>query len=162
MKEMWEKPRILVEEFAPNDYVAVCYQLGCENTTGDGTLPDGSYTKTDLWGDYGQDPNWLGNIRVNGNRYHVGDEHEDACKDPTKNAIQVNGKEISIWEDSGWGGTLESEITYTKDYNNDGLGAGDLFAWVTFKDFGNLVSNVHIWLHWAIAGVCDANHPNRS
>ena len=162
MKEMWEKPRILVEEFAPNDYVAVCYQVACRNETGAGTLP-GNYTKEDLWGAYGQDPNWFGNINVNGDRYHVGNEHEDACKDPTKNAIQVNGKEISIWEDSGWGGTLESEITRTVDYNNDKkIGAGDLFAWVTFKDFGSAFTKATIWLHWAIAGLSDENHPNRS
>ena len=30
MKEMWETPRIAVEGFAPNDYVAVCFKLGCE------------------------------------------------------------------------------------------------------------------------------------
>ena len=173
MKEMWEAPRILVEEFAPNEYVSVCYQVGCGNTTGAGTLPGrvdeaGNltgeyYTKTDLWGEYGQDPNLLGNISVKGNTYRVRNEHDGACKDPNKNAIQVNGKEISIWEDSGWGGTLESEITYKVDYNKDGkIGAGDLFAWVTFKDFGSILNDANIWLHWAIAGLCDENHPNRS
>lgn len=162
MKEMWEKPRILVEEFAPNDYVAACYQVGCGNTT-EGKLPGDSYTKEKLWGSYGQDPNKYGFINVNNNRYYVRNEHEKACKDPNMNAIQVNGEEISIWEDSGWGGTLESEITYKEDLNNDGeFGAGDLFAWVTFKDLGIFVSNVNIWLHWAIAGLCDADHPNRS
>lgn len=51
MKEKWETPRIVVEKFAPNDYISACYEVTCitpnnnasfnyiyEDSNGDGQL----------------------------------------------------------------------------------------------------------------------------
>ena len=163
MKEMWEKPRILVEEFAPNDYVAVCYQLSCERGGDTEERPINgetgkAYTDAELWGDKYSNPGWTGGVVKDHIYYRLDDSHSGACKEPDKNAIQVNGNNISIWESSNWGETLPSEITCKKDYNNNGVyDAGDLFAWVTFSK-----RTFQYWLHWAYAGFCDENHPNRS
>ena len=56
MKEKWETPRIVVEKFAPNDYISACYEVTCitpnsnasfnyiyKDSNGDGRL--------DWWGD---------------------------------------------------------------------------------------------------------------
>ena len=29
MKKMWSEPRIAVQEFVPNEYVAACWEVGC-------------------------------------------------------------------------------------------------------------------------------------
>lgn len=166
MKEMWEKPRILVEEFAPNDYVAACYQLSCQNGGDPKDRPINgetgkAYTDAEFWGEKYSNPGKGGGVWKGYRYYWLDDSHSGACTDPDKNAIQVNGDNgdnISIWESSNWGETLPSEVTYTKDYNNNGVfDAGDLFAWVTFSKV-----TFQYWLHWAYAGFCDENHPNRS
>lgn len=54
MKEKWETPRIVVEKFAPNDYISACYEVTCitpnnnasfnyiyEDSNGDGQLDRG-------------------------------------------------------------------------------------------------------------------------
>lgn len=30
MKEKWTTPRTVIEEFTPNDYIAACWEVGCE------------------------------------------------------------------------------------------------------------------------------------
>lgn len=54
MKEKWETPRIVVEKFAPNDYISACYEVTCitpnnnasfnyiyEDSNGDDQLDEG-------------------------------------------------------------------------------------------------------------------------
>lgn len=164
MKEMWEKPRILVEEFAPNDYVAVCYELSCQNGGKPEARPinketGNRYTDVELWGEKYSKPGAFDYIKEDGRYYKLDDSHSGACTEPDKNAIRVNGdNSISIWESSNWGETLNSKVTTSINLNGDDeLGKGDLFAWVTFSQ------DLHkYWLHWAIAGVANLLNPNRS
>ena len=159
MKEMWEKPRILVEEFAPNDYVAVCYELDCSTGNNNRYMPTKdsgqTYTSAELWGEYGES----NRVTVNGEEYSLDGSHYGACTDPDKNAIRVDGNgDVHIWESSNWGEELPSVVTKKYDTTGDGAyGAGDLFAWVTFSSRWNM-----FWRHWAIAGVLTKENPNRS
>lgn len=36
MKKKWEEPRIMVQQFAPNEYVAACYNISCNVPSGVG------------------------------------------------------------------------------------------------------------------------------
>ena len=165
MKEMWATPRIAVEGFVPNDYVAVCYELACSTGNKNRVMPKKAdneyYTFTELWGDYGS----KGKITVDGTTYEYRDEHEGACINPDKNAIRVDGNgNLTVWEDSSWGETLPSEVTFGEtDTNGDGkIGVGDLFAWVTFSKGNRPWFGPSYWLHWAIAGALTEENPNRS
>lgn len=170
MKAMWETPRVAVERFAPNDYVAACFKLGCGAGEQGTTLPSG-YSKTDLWGDYGKyqsvntgtywNPNWKNQVTVDGTTYTVEMDHSGDCKNEDKNAIQVNGNNVSIWEQNSQQGTLDTIITRSEDFDNNGWEQGDLFAWITFG-LTNGLRDGRIWLHWAFAGIADRMHPNRS
>ena len=65
MKKRWEAPRILVQQFVANEYVAACYKIKC-------TTPNGNKTYYNLYADSNNDgqfdankdkiiySNWLG------------------------------------------------------------------------------------------------------
>lgn len=76
MKEMWETPRIAVEKFAANEYVAVCYQLACITRDNNENMPkkqdsDEAYTSLELWGEYGANDI----VTVDGEEYSLNNSH---------------------------------------------------------------------------------------
>ena len=40
MKKMWAEPRVQVQEFIPNEYVAACFKLACRRGSEGNSYPD--------------------------------------------------------------------------------------------------------------------------
>lgn len=47
MKMRWEEPRIKVQKFMPNEYVAACYNIGCNVPTGFGFIDNNGNDRYD-------------------------------------------------------------------------------------------------------------------
>lgn len=50
MKKKWEEPRIEVQKFIPNEYVAACWKINCNVPTGYGFVDNNNNRKYD-WGE---------------------------------------------------------------------------------------------------------------
>lgn len=172
MKEMWEAPRILVEEFAPNEYVSVCYSLKCQVglkgftptidgqeyqlywTTG-GNVPDSDkYNEINVWNP-GNRTEKIFSGTTQGDHNTTGTA--GTCNDPASNFVTIDAAgNYDFYEENNEQGTLQGQITHILDVNQDGIwGVGDIFAWVTYN-------TKNYWRHWAEAVASDASHPNRS
>lgn len=107
MKAMWEIPRIAVEAFAPNDYVAVCWKVGCGAGSKGTALPEGDYSKEKLWGAYagyesvftGYDDRghavYKNQVTVNDTLYTVEMNHSGSCSQDSRNNIQSTGNTLA-------------------------------------------------------------------
>ncbi|MGM9586147.1 MAG: hypothetical protein ACI3VA_01480 [Candidatus Limivicinus sp.] len=90
MKQVWEKPRIEVQKFIPNEYVAACYKINCTTPNGnskyyylyDDTNGNGVWDNSDelLYG------NWFGFTGCNS--WHKGVIRDEA---PTANGFVTDG-----------------------------------------------------------------------
>lgn len=135
MKKRWEEPRILVQKFMPNEYVAACgdghvsYNFVCDAPAGtlyyyprsDGNI-DGSYSGS-------------------GSAEHLGsynpcsathaapttDDFFDGFVDRNRNGRQDSGEGVIVWleYDSFWGETYISDGHATKNL--------DMNSWTTDK-----------------------------
>ena len=168
MKEMWEKPRIAVEEFVANEYcTSVCYKIGCGSGAEGSTMPDKinpitgvAFTSEDLWGDYADGK--VGSDWWNTTYYNIQTNHAGDCSNPDKNAVWIDdNNNVVVKENTQKQPNLETKLLKTFDMDKNGkLGVGDLFAWVTIGH--NNYSDNRIWLHWAFATEVFGGHPNRS
>lgn len=160
MKEMWEAPRILVEEFAANEYVAVCWDVACQT----GIKGGNSGTKDEYEYQYNKDGNGGNNNHAMTNA-GTGCGHEDnqyiyeagmnASGDTLYGMKEVNvdGQDdlvCTIWTDentkyqAGYGSQLVSGLT-------DGM-----------KIFWTTANSFYTWFHWGYVDFDDPSHPNRS
>ena len=163
MKEMWETPRILVEEFAPNEYVSVCYSLSCQ-VGKNGFTPTINGKQYDVyWTEEAALKTWDPGERTE--KTYSGTTQGDhnttgtagTCNDPASNFVTIDAAgNYDFYEENNEQGTLLGQITHIVDVNNDHIwGVGDIFAWVTYNA-------ENYWRHWAKAEASDASHPNRS
>lgn len=51
MKKKWEEPRILVQQFAPNEYVSACWKIKCNVPYGYGFIDNNGNGTYDRWSD---------------------------------------------------------------------------------------------------------------
>lgn len=107
MKKMWEEPRIRVQEFMPNEYVAACWKINCNVEQGIGfydTNQNGRYDK------------WDEKICNSNPRYGCGEWHKGVSgvpdDGPTANAM---------WQPSDFWGNPIGEA-YPVYYWSDGKG----------------------------------------
>lgn len=145
MKKTWENPRILVQQFVPNEYVAACYQLACSR---------GSY------GNSYPDSNWGGPERGDVSHSTLGTPA--TCGDVSANRVITSDGGVfqSVGEYNGEQGWLNGRLTNIVD-NGDGVtGPGDLVFWYT--EAGNRWSGYRKWNHWGYIEQEDPNHPNHS
>lgn len=88
MKKRWEDPRIMLEQFVPNEYVAACYKIKC-------TTPNGNSTYYELYDDTngnGELDNGDKKIYSNGNGFWgCNNWHKGVIRDsaPTANGFVV-------------------------------------------------------------------------
>lgn len=168
MKEMWEAPRIAVEEFVANDYVSACFGVSCRMGY-DKKFPDG-LSETTLWGAFENNSAIKGDLTLadtgrrgdNGPNGIEWDEHATNgqygnCSSSDSNFISETGTGYAIYEyNQDQQRNLNGMVTYFTDENNDKkFDLGGIFAWVTWN------ANYY-WRHWAYASNYDDNHPNRS
>ena len=146
MERKWETPRILVQEFEPNEYVAVCWTVACR-------VGNGNY------GEYGQEQNWR---NWNGQRPYGGNchDHTGSCSIASNNQFNVSESgQVSFYaENSSDQGSLNGGYTHYIDNNgNNTIDDGDIIFWYTLS--GN---EDRRWNHYGIVTNPTPNHPNRS
>lgn len=151
MSKTWETPKVLVEEFEENEYVAACYSVVC-NVNAANDVEKKWMISTGPW--------WNSSKISN---YDAGQTHSaTACGSPGNYYIIDNnndGKFDSMIENSSDLGRLPCTI-YTNDSYKipaswSGINSGQIVYWTTS-------SGDRTWHHQGIVGTKDASHPNRS
>lgn len=139
MKKTWQAPRILVQEFEANEYVAACYSLYCA-ISGDGK---GKFDKntpfvgSNLWGDVGM-------IKADGLL------HGEACAKGSSYS-QESGL---FYEVNKPGSKVDSDTIKIGDNADDGY---QYATWVSID------SNSGIrYTHYGYAVLDDGSRPNHS
>lgn len=164
MKAMWETPRIAVEAFAANEYVAACWGVGCD------VAASNEWEKTN-YSPYVKSYDKRGNPR----EYY------------TWNEYNTLGSGLSDSHSSDHCGNSGNQVIFDYDNNNtadamkevgtDGLGTLDCTIWTdntfsTQMDIGNVSigdtiywttsAGNRIWHHIGLVFATVLGHPNRS
>lgn len=141
MKEKWEEPRILVQKFTPNEYVAACWGVGCDVNWSN------EYEKT-----HGQDF-WHG---VTHDRAHCGNSSNqvifDYDEDGTADAMIETGT-------AGLGDltcTIFWDENYSQTRDVSSVQVGNTIYWTTTAADGRT------WNHKGSVYATAEGHPNRS
>ena len=146
MKLEWKNPSIQVQEFEPNEYVAVCWSVAC--IVGNGNY--GSYGNRDKWehwnygAPYGSQCN----------------DHTGSCSIASNNQfnVDVNGNVSFYAENSSDQGSLNGGYTsYIDNNHNNTIDDGDTIFWYTLS--GN---SDRRWNHYGRVTNPTPDHPNRS
>lgn len=138
MKKMWEEPKILVQKFMPNEYVAACgdsgttYLFTCDAGGGkSGTV----YLETN--GEPGLQTGWGGDQYLSG--YHAcGTKHEADSDDAFLNGYYVTEQWVpgSGWGDWGHMETVTTDVIVWRGPHNDNTHCTtnlDMNTWETAK-----------------------------
>lgn len=147
MKKMWAEPKIAVQEFVPNEYVAACWQVGC-------IVGYGNY------GGYGWKNDWAmwgGTPPQGGEASH---DHRGSCSIASNNQFNVDadGNVSFFAENSSDQGSLNGGYTgYSDNNGNNSIDNGDLIFWYTLDADGD-----RRWNHYGTVMNISADHPNRS
>lgn len=139
MKKRWGTPRAVVEEFEPNEYVAVCWGVEC-------------------------DVNWANEYEWSQGDYNNGVTHDKAhCGNSSNQVIRTddNGKPLRMVETGTDGlGTLICTIyqdgRYTTIRDVSSVKVGDTIYWTTSAEDGRT------WNHMGKVFETAEGHPNRS
>ena len=145
MKKMWAEPRVQVQEFIPNEYVAACFKLACRRGSEGNSYPD----------DF-----WYGGERGGDSHSPIGTP--DTCGDANANRVITSegGTFQSVGEFNGEQGWLNGKMTHWIDKGQPGvIDPGDIIFWYTESGFG---SNKRKWNHWGYVEQQDSSHPNHS
>lgn len=143
MLEKWETPRVTIQEFEPNEYVAACWQIAC-SVGADGRVDQAN---PDPISGYNNGITHSHNSDKTGcgwadSQYIV--EVSDGVFNVTEYGQNI--LPCSLTKDDQWR-DLKSTITDVKP--------GDMIYWTTSLDN-------RTWHHYGTVGAEDPNHPNRS
>lgn len=143
MKKKWVAPRVEVQKFEANEYVAACWGVACDIGLANQWEKD-------------HDNYWLGAIK----------HQSDGCGLSTSQYVMDTDSDgfpdvMKEWSEHGSG--LTCEVFTNADYNDkadlSSVKAGDKIFWTTSKvDF--LVKKT--WHHQGTVVLSDPAHPNRS
>ena len=164
MKEMWESPRIAVEAFAANEYVAACWGVGCNvaasnkwEETHDSpyekpkTYP---WSKTEYytWNEY----NTLGSgLDDSHSSDHCGNSGNQVIYDYNDDKIADAMKEVGTDGLGTLDCTIWTDDTFSTQMNIADVKIGSIIYWTTAA--GN-----RIWHHIGEVFATVLGHPNRS
>lgn len=125
MKKTWQAPRILVQEFEANEYVATCYSLYCKVAgDGEGGFNGNTYFDKDVtnWGNLGtikHDDQLHGQPCANGSSYHeeTGEFYENSKPVSVVDGITLggdagNGKLYATWGSTDGGEAATGHYTH--------------------------------------------------
>lgn len=144
MRKEYVTPMITTEKFVANEYVAVCWKIGClNNTTRKNQTTNAPYGNK--WtvdeGPYDDVFSHDGSCRVANNNYFYADKN---------NNITFN------FETSSDQGKLLGGFDYWEDVNNnEKVDTNDVIYWHTSNGTRN-------WNHWGKVESVDEKHINRS
>lgn len=145
MKKTWVDPRIEVQQFVPNEYVATCWGVAC-------IVGDGNY------GGYGAEESWS---HWNGKAPYGNDcdNHNGSCSVAVNNQFKDSNGKVSFYaENNSEQGSLNGGYTgYIDNNNNNKIDGGDTIFWYTLS--GNRDRR---WNHYGTVVNADPSHPNRS
>ena len=146
MLEKWETPRVTIQEFEPNEYVAACWTVACD-------VGDGDY------GGYGAQTGWYywNGVAPKGGGCN---DHTGSCSIASNNQFNVseNGTVSFYAENSSDQGSLNGGYTNYIDINkNNIVDDGDIIFWYTLSGNGD-----RRWNHYGTVQTADSSHPNRS
>ena len=143
MKKQWTSPRILVQAFEANEYVAVCWKVGCKNDTTfsnrHSNAPFGN-----LWSK-GEGP------------YDDVFNHNGDCRIADNNYFNANGTNITfVEENTSAQPGLTGGFDHWEDVNSNGIvDTDDVIYWYTDNGYRR-------WNHWGYVETVDQGHINRS
>lgn len=166
MKAMWETPRVAVEAFAPNDYVAVCWNVKCDDVASDTWEQTHKTTynnKTYYWS---QINTWdKGPGSVTGDNHspdHCGSADNQFIVDSDNNGIADGMIEKNTAGLGNLNCTFYDDDTFTNQINiwDVQLDNGNPIYWTTSSQLTN--GPLRIWHHiGTIIGIV-TGHINRS
>lgn len=138
MLEKWETPRVTIQEFEPNEYVAACWYIACEY--GIHNLEDPRSGNLHQKGSDGLGCGWADNQVIRDN------------PDGT----------FSIREEDGYLEDYDMEMTKNSDYTGlsrtlANVNANDTIYWITKSSDGS-----QKWFHYGTVVNPTPDHPNRS
>lgn len=139
MKKTWQAPRILVQEFEANEYVAACYDMFCA-ISGNGY---GEY-KGDAT--FGEDQSW-GGIWV----VHDGQLHGKPCAEGSS----YDDVNHNFYEKNKPGSKVDPDSVNIS--GTPGPKGGFYATWIS-----NDVNGTGHYTHYGFAVPSDANRPNHS
>lgn len=143
MKRTYNHPQVSVEEFTPNEYVAICWKVGCSNnTTFDNQKSNAPHGN--LW-------------KVTEGPYDAQFSHSGDCRNSGNNYFQAKGTNITFeFENNSQQGTLGGGFDKWIDANGNGtVDSNDVVYWHTSND-------TRTWNHWGYVESVDKAHINRS
>lgn len=146
MKKKWENPKIQVQEFMPNEYVAVCWRVGCENDT---TISKQYSNALKAYGYHWNQPE---------GPYDSPFSHDGDCRIASNNYFRgsADGSDLEfVMETSSAQGNLGGGFDYWIDNGDKVVGTGDVIYWHTSN-------SERTWNHWGYVETAEASHPNRS
>ena len=140
MLEKWETPRVTIQEFEPNEYVAACWGVACD--------VDWSNRYENWQGDYDNGVTHRGDHCGNSSNQVIFDDNND----------KVGDRMIETGTDGL--GDLVCTIYTDKTYHNvrdvSSVNIGDTIFWTTTASDGR------IWNHKGTVFATADGHPNRS
>lgn len=108
MKNRWAEPKIMVQKFTPNEYVAACGSTVEGNYLFKCDAPGGTlyYYSTDRWGN--QKANRLGSYTPCGRTHETSRDNEfpDGFVDYNGNGSEDEGEHVIVWLERGWFGSI--------------------------------------------------------
>lgn len=132
MKKTWQAPRIQVQEFETNEYVATCYSLYCKVAgDGEGHFYEKTWFKEDVpeWGNLGTikcDGQLHGQPCANGSSYHEETKQFYENSKPVSFVDSVNlGSEASPGKWYATWGSTDGGAAATGRYNHYGYAVLD-------------------------------------
>ena len=145
MKKRWVEPRVQVEEFMPNEYVAVCWGVAC--STDDANVVEQGWM-LDRWE----------------SNYENGQTHQGDHCDTLTNQWVIDDNDdgtVDRMIETGTDGlgnltcTLYTDDRYRNTASFSGVTTGSYIYWTT-------TSGNRTWHHQGTVIGTDASHPNRS
>lgn len=145
MKKIWEEPRVLVQEFTPNEYVAVCWGVSCDVN----------------WANqYEQDYHFWDDGNVSHARDHCGNSSNQVIYDHDNNGVG------EAMVETGTDGLGTLACTIYKGYDRS---TGDFTGLTSASEvhigqqiYWTTQSGNRIWHHRGTVTATAEGHPNRS
>lgn len=140
MKKQWTLPRILVQEFEANEYVAACWGVGCN---------------TDMANDYEHSIGKYDPVHLNHNPANCGLINNQFLQDFNGDGV------IDQMTETGTAGlgdlecTIYTDDTYTTTKDISDVHPGDYIYWTTS-------AGKRVWHHQGQSEYQNTAHPNRS
>lgn len=142
MKKQWTLPRILVQEFEANEYVAVCWGVACR------------YNDANIWE---REHHNAGSLHTVGGCGTLTNQFLKDTDGDNKPDVMI---ELSSTGDVDLPCKIYADSEYSTPGTLSGKGAGDTIYWTTEKDYG--WGNITVWHHQGVIESTYPGHPNRS